>query len=233
MSSSDLDKERLRRALRTIASTQKSTVTAAAIGAAKVPAGYVNNEQERKIYEIKQRSKQLLPLNEFMAKYGPSDEAYGKAAERGEGAARARERDVEAAGHVAEGDPLGLHLLPAAGALLFLAWLLGFSWGKIRRRPSPREREDGECRARILHSLTVVVHRTYRFLQLRHSALSVHVVGRSARNGLSCPTGNGERDGLLTRPYRNSKTLLGSKGPAGGFPQGHNARHEHTRTNVN
>ena len=130
VSSSDLDKERLRRALRTIASTQKSTVTAAAIGAAKVPAGYVNNEQERKIYEIKQRSKQLLPLNEFMAKYGPSDEAYGKA--------RKEAKELLAPGNVTwKPRDTWLKVIlwdcicyPLQVPFLFLAWLLGFSWGE-------------------------------------------------------------------------------------------------------
>ena len=130
VSSSDLDKERLRRALRTIASTQKSTVTAAAIGAAKVPAGYVNNEQEKKIYEIKQRSKQLLPLNEFMAKYGPSDEAYGKA--------RKEAKELLAPGNVTwKPRDTWLKVIlwdcicyPLQVPFLFLAWLLGFSWGE-------------------------------------------------------------------------------------------------------
>ena len=130
VSSSDLDKERLRRALRTIASTQKSTVTAAAIGAAKVPAGYVNNEQERKIYEIKQRSKQLLPLNEFMARYGPSDEAYGKA--------RKEANELLAPGNVTwKPRDTWLKVIlwdcicyPLQVPFLFLAWLLGFSWGE-------------------------------------------------------------------------------------------------------
>ena len=130
VSSSDLDKERLRRALRTIASTQKSTVTAAAIGAAQVPAGYVNNEQEKKIYEIKQRSKQLLPLNEFMAKYGPSDEAYGKA--------RKEAKELLAPGNVTwKPRDTWLKVIlwdcicyPLQVPFLFLAWLLGFSWGE-------------------------------------------------------------------------------------------------------
>ena len=130
VSSSDLDKERLRRALRTIASTQKSTVTAAATGAAKVPAGYVNNEQEKKIYEIKQRSKQLLPLNEFMARYGPSDEAYGKA--------RKEANELLAPGNVTwKPRDTWLKVIlwdcicyPLQVPFLFLAWLLGFSWGQ-------------------------------------------------------------------------------------------------------
>ena len=136
---SDLDKARLRRALRTIASTQKATsvsTSASAAASTSVPAGYVNNEQERKIYEMKRRSKELGTLNEFLDKYGPPDEVYGRA--KAEKAVERQAAELIAPGNVTwKPRDTWLKVIlwdcicyPLQVPFLFLAWLLGFSWGE-------------------------------------------------------------------------------------------------------
>ena len=142
---SDLDKARLRRALRTIASTQKATSvsTAASMGKTSVPAGYVNNEQERKIYEMKQRSKELGTLNEFLDKYGPPDEVYGRA--KAEKAVERQATELIAPGNVTwKPRETWLKVIlwdcvcyPLQVPFLLLAWALGFSWGA--NPPPPEE----------------------------------------------------------------------------------------------
>ena len=145
---SDLDKARLRRALRTIASTQKATsvsTSAASMAAStSVPAGYVNNEQERKIYEMKQRSKELGTLNEFLDKYGPPDEVYGRA--KAEKAVEKRQAaELMPPGNVtwkpretwAKVILWDCVCYPLQVPFLFLAWALGFSWGA--NPPPPEE----------------------------------------------------------------------------------------------
>jgi len=142
---SDLDKARLRRALRTIAATQKATSvsTAASMGKTSVPAGYVNNEQERKIYEMKQRSKELGTLNEFLDKYGPPDEVYGRA--NAEKAVERQAAELIAPGNVTwKPRETWLKVIlwdcvcyPLQVPFLFLAWALGFSWGA--NPPPPEE----------------------------------------------------------------------------------------------
>ena len=144
---SDLDKARLRRALRTIASTQKATsvsTSAASMAAStSVPAGYVNNEQERKIYEMKQRSKELGTLNEFLDKYGPPDEVYGRA--KAEKAVERQAAELIAPGNVTwKPRETWLKVIlwdcvcyPLQVPFLFLAWALGFSWGT--NPPPPEE----------------------------------------------------------------------------------------------
>lgn len=142
---SDLDKARLRRALRTIASTQKATSvsTAASMGKTSVPAGYVNNEQERKIYEMKRRSKELGTLNEFLDKYGPPDEVYGRA--KAEKAVERQAAELMPPGNVtwkpretwAKVILWDCVCYPLQVPFLFLAWALGFSWGA--NPPPPEE----------------------------------------------------------------------------------------------
>lgn len=143
---SDLDKARLRRALRTIASTQKATsvsTSAASMASTSVPAGYVNNEQERKIYEIKKRSKELGTLNEFLDKYGPPDEVYGRA--KAEKAVERQAAELIAPGNVTwKPRETWLKVIlwdcvcyPLQVPFLFLAWALGFSWGT--NPPPPEE----------------------------------------------------------------------------------------------
>ena len=144
---SDLDKARLRRALRTIASTQKatsvSTSAASAAASTSVPAGYVNNEQERKIYEMKQRSKELGTLNEFLDKYGPPDEVYGRA--KAEKAVERQAAELMPPGNVtwkpretwAKVILWDCVCYPLQVPFLFLAWALGFSWGA--NPPPPEE----------------------------------------------------------------------------------------------
>ena len=143
---SDLDKARLRRALRTIASTQKATsvsTSASASASTSVPAGYVNNEQERKIYEMKQRSKELGTLNEFLDKYGPPDEVYGRA--KAEKAVERQAAELMPPGNVtwkpretwAKVILWDCACYPLQVPFLFLAWALGFSWGA--NPPPPEE----------------------------------------------------------------------------------------------
>lgn len=143
---SDLDKARLRRALRTIASTQKATsvsTSAASMASTSVPAGYVNNEQERKIYEIKKRSKELGTLNEFLDKYGPPDEVYGRA--KAEKAVERQAAELMPPGNVTwKPRETWLKVIlwdcvcyPLQVPFLFLAWALGFSWGT--NPPPPEE----------------------------------------------------------------------------------------------
>ena len=143
---SDLDKARLRRALRTIASTQKATsvsTSASAAASTSVPAGYVNNEQERKIYEMKRRSKELGTLNEFLDKYGPPDEVYGRA--NAEKAVERQAAELIAPGNVTwKPRETWLKVIlwdcvcyPLQVPFLFLAWALGFSWGA--NPPPPEE----------------------------------------------------------------------------------------------
>ena len=143
---SDLDKARLRRALRTIASTQKATsvsTSAASAASTSVPAGYVNNEQERKIYEMKQRSKELGTLNEFLDKYGPPDEVYGRA--KAEKAVERQAAELMPPGNVtwkpretwAKVILWDCVCYPLQVPFLFLAWALGFSWGA--NPPPPEE----------------------------------------------------------------------------------------------
>ena len=143
---SDLDKARLRRALRTIASTQKATsvsTSASASASTSVPAGYVNNEQERKIYEMKQRSKELGTLNEFLDKYGPPDEVYGRA--KAEKAVERQAAELMPPGNVtwkpretwAKVILWDCVCYPLQVPFLFLAWALGFSWGA--NPPPPEE----------------------------------------------------------------------------------------------
>ena len=142
---SDLDKARLRRALRTIASTQKATsvsTSASSAASTSVPAGYVDNEQERKIYEIKKRSKELGTLNEFLDKYGPPDEVYGRA--KAEKAVERQAAELIAPGNVTwKPRETWLKVIlwdcvcyPLQVPFLFLAWALGFSWGT---NPAPPE----------------------------------------------------------------------------------------------
>ena len=140
---SDLDKARLRRALRTIASTQKATSVSTSAASTSVPAGYVNNEQERKIYEMKQRSKELGTLNEFLDKYGPPDEVYGRA--KAEKAVERQAAEVMPPGNVtwkpretwAKVILWDCVCYPLQVPFLFLAWALGFSWGT--NPPPPEE----------------------------------------------------------------------------------------------
>ena len=141
---SDLDKARLRRALRTIASTQKATSVSTSAASTSVPAGYVNNEQERKIYEMKQRSKELGTLNEFLDKYGPPDEVYGRA--KAEKAVEKRQAaELMPPGNVtwkpretwAKVILWDCVCYPLQVPFLFLAWALGFSWGA--NPPPPEE----------------------------------------------------------------------------------------------
>ena len=144
---SDLDKARLRRALRTIASTQKATsvsTSASSAASTSVPAGYVNNEQERKIYEMKRRSKELGTLNEFLDKYGPPDEVYGRA--KAEKAVEKRQAaELMPPGNVTwKPRETWLKVIlwdcvcyPLQVPFLFLAWALGFSWGA--NPPPPEE----------------------------------------------------------------------------------------------
>ena len=140
---SDLDKARLRRALRTIASTQKATSVSTSAASTSVPAGYVNNEQERKIYEIKKRSKELGTLNEFLDKYGPPDEVYGRA--KAENAVERQAAELIAPGNVTwKPRETWLKVIlwdcvcyPLQVPFLFLAWALGFSWGT--NPPPPEE----------------------------------------------------------------------------------------------
>ena len=141
---SDLDKARLRRALRTIASTQKATSVSTSAASTSVPAGYVNNEQERKIYEMKQRSKELGTLNEFLDKYGPPDEVYGRA--KAEKAVEKRQAaELMPPGNVTwKPRETWLKVIlwdcvcyPLQVPFLFLAWALGFSWGA--NPPPPEE----------------------------------------------------------------------------------------------
>ena len=142
---SDLDKARLRRALRTIASTQKATSvsTSASAASTSVPAGYVNNEQERKIYEMKRRSKELGTLNEFLDKYGPPDEVYGRA--KAEKAVERQAAELMPPGNVtwkpretwAKVILWDCVCYPLQVPFLFLAWALGFSWGA--NPPPPEE----------------------------------------------------------------------------------------------
>ena len=143
---SDLDKARLRRALRTIASTQKATsvsTSASSAASTSVPAGYVNNEQERKIYEMKQRSKELGTLNEFLDKYGPPDEVYGRA--KAEKAVERQAAELMPPGNVTwKPRETWLKVIlwdcvcyPLQVPFLFLAWALGFSWGA--NPPPPEE----------------------------------------------------------------------------------------------
>ena len=142
---SDLDKARLRRALRTIASTQKATsvsTSASSAASTSVPAGYVNNEQERKIYEMKRRSKELGTLNEFLDKYGPPDEVYGRA--KAEKAVERQAAELMPPGNVtwkpretwAKVILWDCVCYPLQVPFLFLAWALGFSWGT---NPAPPE----------------------------------------------------------------------------------------------
>lgn len=140
---SDLDKARLRRALRTIASTQKATSVSTSAASTSVPAGYVNNEQERKIYEMKQRSKELGTLNEFLDKYGPPDEVYGRA--KAEKAVERQAAELMPPGNVtwmlretwAKVILWDCVCYPLQVPFLFLAWALGFSWGT--NPPPPEE----------------------------------------------------------------------------------------------
>ena len=140
---SDLDKARLRRALRTIASTQKATSVSTSAASTSVPAGYVNNEQERKIYEMKQRSKELGTLNEFLDKYGPPDEVYGRA--KAEKAVERQAAELMPPGNVtwkpretwAKVILWDCVCYPLQVPFLFLAWALGFSWGA--NPPPPEE----------------------------------------------------------------------------------------------
>lgn len=143
---SDLDKARLRRALRTIASTQKATsvsTSASSAASTSVPAGYVDNEQERKIYEIKKRSKELGTLNEFLDKYGPPDEVYGRA--KAEKAVERQAAELMPPGNVtwkpretwAKVILWDCVCYPLQVPFLFLAWALGFSWGA--NPPPPEE----------------------------------------------------------------------------------------------
>lgn len=143
---SDLDKARLRRALRTIASTQKATsvsTSASSAASTSVPAGYVNNEQERKIYEMKRRSKELGTLNEFLDKYGPPDEVYGRA--KAEKAVERQAAELMPPGNVtwkpretwAKVILWDCVCYPLQVPFLFLAWALGFSWGA--NPPPPEE----------------------------------------------------------------------------------------------
>ena len=141
---SDLDKARLRRALRTIASTQKATSVSTSAASTSVPAGYVNNEQERKIYEMKLRSKELGTLNEFLDKYGPPDEVYGRA--KAEKAVEKRQAaELMPPGNVtwkpretwAKVILWDCVCYPLQVPFLFLAWALGFSWGA--NPPPPEE----------------------------------------------------------------------------------------------
>jgi len=141
---SDLDKARLRRALRTIASTQKATSVSTSAASTSVPAGYVNNEQERKIYEMKRRSKELGTLNEFLDKYGPPDEVYGRA--KAEKAVEKRQAaELMPPGNVtwkpretwAKVILWDCVCYPLQVPFLFLAWALGFSWGA--NPPPPEE----------------------------------------------------------------------------------------------
>lgn len=141
---SDLDKARLRRALRTIASTQKATSGLSTSAAStSVPAGYVNNEQERKIYEMKRRSKELGTLNEFLDKYGPPDEVYGRA--KAEKAVERQAAELMPPGNVtwkpretwAKVILWDCVCYPLQVPFLFLAWALGFSWGA--NPPPPEE----------------------------------------------------------------------------------------------
>ena len=140
---SDLDKARLRRALRTIASTQKATSVSTSAASTSVPAGYVNNEQERKIYEMKQRSKELGTLNEFLDKYGPPDEVYGRA--KAEKAVERQAAELKPPGNVtwkpretwAKVILWDCVCYPLQVPFLFLAWALGFSWGA--NPPPPEE----------------------------------------------------------------------------------------------
>lgn len=140
---SDLDKARLRRALRTIASTQKATSVSASTASTSVPAGYVNNEQERKIYEMKRRSKELGTLNEFLDKYGPPDEVYGRA--KAEKAVERQAAELMPPGNVtwkpretwAKVILWDCVCYPLQVPFLFLAWALGFSWGA--NPPPPEE----------------------------------------------------------------------------------------------
>ena len=140
---SDLDKARLRRALRTIAATQKATSVSTSAASTSVPAGYVNNEQERKIYEMKQRSKELGTLNEFLDKYGPPDEVYGRA--KAEKAVERQAAELMPPGNVtwkpretwAKVILWDCVCYPLQVPFLFLAWALGFSWGA--NPPPPEE----------------------------------------------------------------------------------------------
>lgn len=140
---SDLDKARLRRALRTIASTQKATSVSTSAASTSVPAGYVNNEQERKIYEMKRRSKELGTLNEFLDKYGPPDEVYGRA--KAEKAVERQAAELMPPGNVtwkpretwAKVILWDCVCYPLQVPFLFLAWALGFSWGA--NPPPPEE----------------------------------------------------------------------------------------------
>ena len=140
---SDLDKARLRRALRTIAATQKATSVSTSAASTSVPAGYVNNEQERKIYEMKQRSKELGTLNEFLDKYGPPDEVYGRA--KAEKAVERQAAELMPPGNVTwKPRETWLKVIlwdcvcyPLQVPFLFLAWALGFSWGA--NPPPPEE----------------------------------------------------------------------------------------------
>ena len=140
---SDLDKARLRRALRTIAATQKATSVSTSAASTSVPAGYVNNEQERKIYEMKQRSKELGTLNEFLDKYGPPDEVYGRA--KAEKAVEMQAAELMPPGNVtwkpretwAKVILWDCVCYPLQVPFMFLAWALGFSWGA--NPPPPEE----------------------------------------------------------------------------------------------
>jgi len=140
---SDLDKARLRRALRTIASTQKATSVSTSAASTSVPAGYVNNEQARKIYAMKRRSKELGTLNEFLDKYGPPDEVYGRA--KAEKAVERQAAELMPPGNVtwkpretwAKVILWDCACYPLQVPFLFLAWALGFSWGA--NPPPPEE----------------------------------------------------------------------------------------------
>jgi hypothetical protein len=113
------------------------------MGKTSVPAGYVNNEQERKIYEMKQRSKELGTLNEFLDKYGPPDEVYGRA--NAEKAVERQAAELIAPGNVTwKPRETWLKVIlwdcvcyPLQVPFLFLAWALGFSWGA--NPPPPEE----------------------------------------------------------------------------------------------
>ena len=115
-----------------------------AAASTSVPAGYVNNEQERKIYEMKRRSKELGTLNEFLDKYGPPDEVYGRA--KAEKAVEKRQAaELMPPGNVtwkpretwAKVILWDCVCYPLQVPFLFLAWALGFSWGA--NPPPPEE----------------------------------------------------------------------------------------------
>ena len=104
----------------------------------------MNNEQERKIYEMKRRSKELGTLNEFLDKYGPPDEVYGRA--KAEKAVEKRQAaELMPPGNVtwkpretwAKVILWDCVCYPLQVPFLFLAWALGFSWGA--NPPPPEE----------------------------------------------------------------------------------------------